>query len=75
MRQRPEDQPLPEKRTGPVIHDLVAQDLKARLELGIHRYGEPLRAGNGRDALRDMYEELLDAACYTRQLIAERDDE
>jgi hypothetical protein len=32
-----------------------------------------LQAFNGRDALRDAYEEALDLACYLRQAIAERD--
>jgi hypothetical protein len=73
MRQRDGDQPAPVLGTGDFIHDLVSEDLKARLKLGISRYGFGLQANNGRDALRDLYEELLDAACYTRQLIEERD--
>ena len=40
---------------------------------GISRYGTGLQPFNGRDALRDLYEELLDAACDIRQAIAERD--
>lgn len=71
MRLRPGDQPLPAASDGPLIHDLVAADLKSRQRLGIERYGTPLQPGNGRSALRDLYEELLDAACYTRQLIEE----
>jgi excinuclease UvrABC ATPase subunit len=47
------------------------QDLEDRLAFGIGKYGVPLQAMNGRDALRDTYEELLDACCYLRQVIEE----
>lgn len=55
------------------VQSMVMADLETRLQVGIQRYGTPLQPNNGRDALRDLYEELLDAACYARQLIAERD--
>lgn len=42
-------------------------DLLARQQLGISRYGRPLQAHNGRNALRDAYEELLDFLVYARQ--------
>lgn len=74
LRQRPGDQPLPEPADGPVMHDLVRADLQARLELGISRYGQPLRAFNGRDPLRDAYEEILDLSVYLKQSMIERDD-
>lgn len=67
------EQPPPQATDGPHIHDLVAADIAARKVLGIERYGQPLQPSNGRDALRDLYEELLDGACYIRQVIAERD--
>lgn len=57
------------------IQALVRADLEERERLGVERYGTPLRAHNGRDGLMDLYEELLDAACYARQLIEERDGE
>lgn len=59
--------------TGPEILPLVVADLEARRAKGIQTYGTPLRAHNGRDPLWDLYEELLDAACYARQAIMERD--
>jgi hypothetical protein len=72
-RQRPGDQPLPVVHDDqPAIHDLVAADLAGRKALGTERYGTPLQPHNGRDALRDLYEELLDAAVYIRQAIEER---
>jgi hypothetical protein len=51
---------------------LVIEDMRSRDHLGRRRYGAPLQAGNGRDVLVDLYQELLDACVYTRQLIEER---
>ena len=55
------------------IHDLVVADVKARKALGVRKYGRALQAGNGRDHLKDLYEELLDAACYVRAELEERE--
>jgi hypothetical protein len=52
---------------------MVIADIEARRQVGIGRYGTALQPHNGRDALRDAYEESLDLACYLRQAIAERD--
>jgi hypothetical protein len=54
------------------IWDLVITDMKARDRVGRERYGRPLHANNGRDALMDAYEEALDLAVYLRQAIEER---
>ncbi len=69
------EQPLPttDNTHHPRVYALVHDDIKARVHLGIHRYGVPLTPHNGRDALRDLYEELIDAVMYTRQVIYERD--
>lgn len=73
LKQRAGDQPLPAKvRGAQPIHELVMADILARARLGIQRYGTPLQAHNGRDALQDLYEELLDAAQYLKQVIEER---
>jgi len=66
-------QPMPTPTTGPAIADLVLADLGERDRLGQRTYGTRLQAHNGRDALRDAYEEALDLALYLRQAIAERD--
>lgn len=58
---------------GAEVWPLVIQDMQARDQLGRERYGTPLRAHNGRDALVDRYQELLDACVYARQEIYERD--
>jgi hypothetical protein len=73
LRQRPGDQPLPTPNQHPAIADLVQADLEGRRQLGVQRYGTPLQPHNGRDALRDLYEELLDGVCYLRQVMYERD--
>lgn len=63
--------PVPNDRGS--IQELVRHDLLQRERVGVQRYGTPLQAFNGRSALRDLYEELLDAACYARQMIAEQE--
>jgi len=68
---REHDQPLPTDGEGPVIHELVVTDVMNRLAVGIKRYGQPLRAGNGRSFLQDAYEEVLDLAAYLRGAIEE----
>lgn len=52
---------------------LVDADMKERDRVGRERYGTPLQAGNGRDALVDAYQEALDLVVYLRQAIEERD--
>ena len=72
-RERPGDQPQPLITERPDIMARVAADVLNRRDTGIQRYRTTLQAFNGRDALTDSYEELLDAAAYTRQLLDERD--
>lgn len=72
-KQREGDQPLPIVNDRPFIQDLVIADIEARKQVGIQRYGTPLQPFNGRDVLQDLYEELIDAACYIKQAIVERD--
>jgi hypothetical protein len=57
----------------PSVQSAVRRDLESRERLGITRYGTPLQPNNGRDALRDAYEEALDLACYLKQAMLERD--
>ncbi len=66
-----EHQPAPQPSTGDVWA-LVLADMEDRRRLGIERYGVPLQAHNGRDALIDAYQEALDLAVYLRQAIEER---
>lgn len=52
---------------------LVLYDLYQRVEKGKKEYGEPLKTFNGRNALRDAYEEVLDLAMYLRQQLEEQE--
>jgi hypothetical protein len=56
------------------IQDLVIQDVEARKVGGLKKYGTLLQAFNGRDALRDAYQEALDLVQYLRQAIEEREN-
>lgn len=67
------EQPPPNPNDLPAVWGLVVEDMHARDRLGRERYGCPLQPHNGRDTLRDWYEELLDAAVYARTLLYERD--
>ena len=55
------------------ITPLIMEDLESRRELGINKYGTELKSFNGRDSLRDAYEEALDLALYLKQAMIERD--
>lgn len=66
------DQPDPTPNDLPAVWDLVVADMQARDKLGESRYGTRLQPHNGRDSLRDAYEEVLDLAVYLRQQIFER---
>lgn len=66
-------QPAPTPNTQPAVWSIVINDMKARDQLGRQRYGTPLQPHNGRDMLRDAYEEALDLAVYLRSAIYERD--
>jgi hypothetical protein len=55
------------------VTDAVIADLRRRSVEGIAAYGVALHTHNGRDALRDAYEEALDLAQYLKQALLERD--
>lgn len=46
--------------------------MRERNAVGLKKYGQTLRAGDGRKHLVDAYQEILDAAVYMRQEIEER---
>lgn len=66
------DQPPPRPGIGLPIWTLVISDMRERDVIGRRRYGTPLMAHNGRDALVDAYQEALDMVVYLRQAIEER---
>ena len=51
---------------------LVIKDMNQRNEFGRKKYGTPLKAFNGRDVLKDAYEEALDLCVYLKNAIEER---
>jgi hypothetical protein len=73
LKQRPGDQPLPSPGRDCVQDALIAA-IENRKQLGIARYGSPLMTHNGRDALRDAWEESIDLAAYLTQMRMERAD-
>jgi hypothetical protein len=67
------EQPDPIQNEKPACWDLVMKDMRDRDAWGRAKYGTPLQPFNGRDALTDTYQELLDACVYMRQQLFERD--
>ena len=63
-------EPPPEQSEGDVWIEVI-EDMKARRKMGIEKYGTPLQPDNGRNALVDAYQEILDAAVYLKQKIVE----
>ena len=68
----PEDMACVKPADKAEIWPIVIKEMEARDQLGRERYGVPLTAHNGRDALWDAYEEALDQCAYIRQAIYER---
>lgn len=50
------------------VLEYLSQALRDRLALGVRKYGLPLQSGNGRDALADATDEVLDALVYLHQM-------
>jgi len=66
----PETQPTGD---GKIVLFEVMHDLMDRAKVGREKYGTYLKTNNGRDALMDAYQEMLDACMYLRQAIMERE--
>jgi hypothetical protein len=54
------------------VASAVIADINNRIDHGEMKYGKRLATFNGRDALLDLYEELLDAVVYAKQELLER---
>jgi hypothetical protein len=65
-----EPQDPPKSGNIEVAPEVIA-DLKARSEMGRAKYRTVLKSMNGRSALTDLYQELLDGACYIKQRLIE----
>jgi len=58
-------------RNADGVTAFLIEDMRRRDRLGRERYGTPLQPNNGRDPLRDWYEEILDGCAYGRQALEE----
>jgi len=65
-------EPMP-RGDGKSVLPEVIKDLVARSDVGKVKYGTRLKVNNGRDALMDAYQELLDLTMYFKQMLIERD--
>lgn len=65
-------QPLPVKNDLPLSHNLLISEIEKRRDFGAKKYGQALQAENGRNAVQDALEEVIDAAVY---LINERTEQ
>lgn len=66
---RPQPKPIPNNQ--PAVWDLVIQDIKDRDRIGEEKYKTRLQPNNGRNFLKDAYEEALDLSVYLRGAIYE----
>lgn len=57
----------------PDVFTLLLNDIAERDRIGAAEYGGPLLPFDGRDSLRDAYEEVLDLAVYLRKELCERE--
>lgn len=64
-------EPSPVPNSSRPVWEIVIEDMFNRNEFGKAKYGTPLQANNGRNALKDAYEEVLDLAVYLKQRIIE----
>lgn len=53
------------------LRKIVLADMRDRDAYGRAKYPAPLQPHNGRDALADFYQEMLDGAVYAKQAIVE----
>lgn len=55
------------------VAPVVIADIEARVAAGKRKYGTLLQTNNGRNALWDLYQELIDACMYIRQRLLEEE--
>ncbi len=66
--------PQPPPIAGKIdVAPVVIADIEARIAAGKEKYGTLLQTHNGRSALRDLYQELIDACMYIRQRLLEEE--
>lgn len=57
-----------------VFEELI-KDIQARNEKGRETYGVEMNPFDGRNSLRDAYEEILDCAAYLKKCLMETEEE
>jgi hypothetical protein len=57
-----------------IVVEAVIADHRERAEFGQKKYGRLLETHNGRNALVDAYQEVMDASLYFKQALMEYDD-
>lgn len=55
----------------PALFEAARASLNAREALGVGRYGQLLQPGNGRDVMRDVWEETVDQVAYLATAVRE----
>lgn len=66
--------PQPPPISGKIdVAPVVIADIQERVEAGKEKYGTLLQTHNGRSALWDLYQELIDACMYIRQRLLEEE--
>lgn len=68
----PESTPPPVSNEYPHMADYAAKAVMDRKAWGEQKYGTPLQPFNGRDAIVDAMEEVLDLNVYMQQVLYER---
>ena len=66
-------QPAPVSNDKPASWELCIADMRARDNFGRSKYGTPLQPMNGRNSLKDAYEEILDTCVYLRNMLEEQE--
>jgi len=56
---------------SPALHQLI----DSRVSAGLIEYKVMLMSHNGRDAMRDLQEEIADAICYAWQIVLEEENQ
>ena len=73
-----DEQPMPNGGTGRPANAVLLDEFKSVLvrqtSKGARKYGQPVRAWNGRDAGQDAIEEWVDLGVYLTQLRLEHHD-
>jgi len=70
-----------DKEPNPIVNEekpvwaQVMMDMQERNDRGVKEYGTPLQPFNGRNALKDMYQEDLDRTVYLKQHLIEQESE